>query len=327
MLNGLRERYEEFHGVAYTDKSLRAAAELSSRYLNDRRLPDKAIDLIDEAGAAAKLKKGKIKGAKRRVRSQRHRGGAGDHGPHPAAQGGGRRSRAAGQSRRRAQGQDLRPGPGGRAGGAGHQDEPRRARPAATGRSALRVRGPDRRRQDRAGQAAGRDAGRAVPALRHVGVHGAAHGVAPHRRASRLCRVRPGRPADRRHPPEPARGAAARRDREGAPGPVQPAVAGDGPRGADRQQRPQVRLPARHPDHDQQRRARGSCRGGCRGSATGGDERFGDTDEAFKRMFSPEFRNRLDAKVDFAPLDPGGHGADRRQVHRRAVGASWPRRR
>jgi ATP-dependent Clp protease ATP-binding subunit ClpA len=35
-----------------------------------------------------------------------------------------------------------------------------------------------------------------------------------------------------------------------------------------------------------------------------GDERFGDTDEAFKRMFSPEFRNRLDAKVDFAPLDP-----------------------
>jgi ATP-dependent Clp protease ATP-binding subunit ClpA len=70
VLNGLRERYEEFHGVSYTDKSLRAAAELSSRYLNDRRLPDKAIDLIDEAGAAAKLKKGKIKGAKRRVRSK-----------------------------------------------------------------------------------------------------------------------------------------------------------------------------------------------------------------------------------------------------------------
>src|SRR5262252_9062770 len=56
VLKGLRGRYEEFHGVSYTDKSLRAAAELSSRYLNDRRLPDKAIDLIDEAGAAAKLK-------------------------------------------------------------------------------------------------------------------------------------------------------------------------------------------------------------------------------------------------------------------------------
>jgi ATP-dependent Clp protease ATP-binding subunit ClpA len=70
VLSGLRDRYEEFHGVSYTDKSLRAAAELSSRYLNDRRLPDKAIDLIDEAGAAAKLKKGKIKGVKRRVRSK-----------------------------------------------------------------------------------------------------------------------------------------------------------------------------------------------------------------------------------------------------------------
>jgi ATP-dependent Clp protease ATP-binding subunit ClpA len=58
VLTGLRARYEEFHGVAYTDKSLRAAAELSSRYLNDRRLPDKAIDLMDEAGAAAKLKRG-----------------------------------------------------------------------------------------------------------------------------------------------------------------------------------------------------------------------------------------------------------------------------
>jgi ATP-dependent Clp protease ATP-binding subunit ClpA len=40
------------------------------------------------------------------------------------------------------------------------------------------------------------------------------------------------------------------------------------------------------------------------GFGASGDERFGDTDEAFKRMFSPEFRNRLDAKVDFAPLDP-----------------------
>jgi ATP-dependent Clp protease ATP-binding subunit ClpA len=73
VLTGLRQRYEEFHGVSYTDKSLRAAAELSSRYLNDRRLPDKAIDLIDEAGAAAKLKQrkgGKIKSAKPRVRSK-----------------------------------------------------------------------------------------------------------------------------------------------------------------------------------------------------------------------------------------------------------------
>ena len=45
VLRGLRSRYEEFHGVSYTDKSLRAAAELSSRHLPDRKLPDKAIDL------------------------------------------------------------------------------------------------------------------------------------------------------------------------------------------------------------------------------------------------------------------------------------------
>src|SRR5262249_841820 len=44
------------------------------------------------------------------------------------------------------------------------------------------------------------------------------------------------------------------------------------------------------------------------GFGVGGTDRLGDTDEAFKRMFSPEFRNRLDAKVDFAPLDPAVMG-------------------
>ena len=55
ILDGLRSKYEEFHGVSYTDEALDAAATLSARYLHDRRLPDKAIDLLDEAGAAAKL--------------------------------------------------------------------------------------------------------------------------------------------------------------------------------------------------------------------------------------------------------------------------------
>ncbi|HEX8361376.1 MAG TPA: AAA family ATPase [Longimicrobium sp.] len=58
ILEGLRERYEEFHGVRYAPEALRAAAELSGRYLHDRRLPDKAIDLMDEAGAEAKLAAG-----------------------------------------------------------------------------------------------------------------------------------------------------------------------------------------------------------------------------------------------------------------------------
>jgi len=56
ILQGLRTRYEEHHEVKYTDESLRAAAELSAKYINERFLPDKAIDVVDEAGAAVHLK-------------------------------------------------------------------------------------------------------------------------------------------------------------------------------------------------------------------------------------------------------------------------------
>jgi ATP-dependent Clp protease ATP-binding subunit ClpC len=55
ILRGLRDRYEAHHQVRYTDEALAAAVELSDRYLTDRRLPDKAIDLIDQAGARVKL--------------------------------------------------------------------------------------------------------------------------------------------------------------------------------------------------------------------------------------------------------------------------------
>jgi ATP-dependent Clp protease ATP-binding subunit ClpA len=55
ILQGLRERYENYHQVDYTEEGLRAAAELSHRYVSDRRLPDKAIDVIDEAGALAAM--------------------------------------------------------------------------------------------------------------------------------------------------------------------------------------------------------------------------------------------------------------------------------
>ncbi|MFG2605925.1 ATP-dependent Clp protease ATP-binding subunit [Streptomyces sp. NPDC048514] len=55
ILRGLRDRYEAHHQVQYTDEALVAAVELSDRYLTDRRLPDKAIDLIDQAGARVRL--------------------------------------------------------------------------------------------------------------------------------------------------------------------------------------------------------------------------------------------------------------------------------
>ncbi|MCE5243271.1 MAG: ATP-dependent Clp protease ATP-binding subunit ClpA [Desulfobacteraceae bacterium] len=57
ILVGLKSYYEEHHGIRYTDAALRAAAELSSRHINDRYLPDKAVDVIDEAGASLRLKK------------------------------------------------------------------------------------------------------------------------------------------------------------------------------------------------------------------------------------------------------------------------------
>lgn len=55
ILRGLKKRYEEHHNVTYTPEALRTAAELSERYINERFLPDKAIDVIDEAGARTKV--------------------------------------------------------------------------------------------------------------------------------------------------------------------------------------------------------------------------------------------------------------------------------
>ncbi|SDP36329.1 ATP-dependent Clp protease ATP-binding subunit ClpC [Klenkia soli] len=58
ILHGLRERYEDHHHVRFTDEALVAAVELSDRYLGDRRLPDKAIDLVDQAGARRRRRAG-----------------------------------------------------------------------------------------------------------------------------------------------------------------------------------------------------------------------------------------------------------------------------
>ena len=55
ILSGLKHRFESHHGIQYDAQALQAAAELSARHLNDRRLPDKAIDVIDEAGAKERL--------------------------------------------------------------------------------------------------------------------------------------------------------------------------------------------------------------------------------------------------------------------------------
>ncbi|MDR0374159.1 MAG: ATP-dependent Clp protease ATP-binding subunit ClpA [Treponema sp.] len=59
ILQGLKPKYEEFHGVAYTDEAISAAVSLSAQYITERRLPDKAIDVMDEAGAFARMREWK----------------------------------------------------------------------------------------------------------------------------------------------------------------------------------------------------------------------------------------------------------------------------
>ncbi len=56
ILKGLRSHFEDFHGLKYSDEAIKAAVELAARYITDRKLPDKAIDVIDEAGASQWLK-------------------------------------------------------------------------------------------------------------------------------------------------------------------------------------------------------------------------------------------------------------------------------
>jgi ATP-dependent Clp protease ATP-binding subunit ClpA len=65
ILRGLRARYEEHHGILYTETALEAAAELAAKHINDRFLPDKAIDLIDEAAASVMLESA---GARKSIR-------------------------------------------------------------------------------------------------------------------------------------------------------------------------------------------------------------------------------------------------------------------
>src|SRR5260221_11641994 len=58
ILTGIKSYYEKHHNVRYTSSSIKSAVELSARYVNDRFLPDKAIDVMDEAGVAGHLRSG-----------------------------------------------------------------------------------------------------------------------------------------------------------------------------------------------------------------------------------------------------------------------------
>ena len=131
ILKGLRDRYEAHHRVTITDQALVAAANLADRYISDRHLPDKAIDLIDEAGSRLRIKRMQTPPDFKELENQ-HRAG-------PAAEEGGRRGPALRGGRPAA-----RPGEGaargeGREGG---RDQGQRRRPVRRGRRGGHRRGP-----------------------------------------------------------------------------------------------------------------------------------------------------------------------------------------
>ncbi len=257
ILRGLKSRFEEHHGISYSDEALRAAVELSSRHINDRHLPDKAIDVIDEAGAYCRLQPEatrpkvvdvdliqNIVAKIARIPPKNVSASDRDVLRHLER-----------DLKLVIFGQDRAIG----ALGVGDQDGALGPRRRAQARRLVPVLGPDRRRQDRGHAPARDDDGRRADPLRHVGVHGAAYGLAPDRRAAGLCRFRSGRLAHRSDHEAPALRAVVRRDREGASRGVQPAAAGHGSWHADRQQRPQGRFPQRH-DRDDDERGRAGDR-------------------------------------------------------------------
>ena len=252
ILRGLKPYYEEHHGVRYTGDALTAAVDLSARYIHDRKLPDKAIDVIDEVGAAQNL----VAPSKRKktiaVRDIEDVVAKIARIPPKNV------SRDDKETLRNLE-RDLKRMVFG-------QDKAIDALVAAIklARAGLRepekpignylFSGPTGVGKTEVAPPARHDARRRTRPLRHVGIYGAPQRLAPDRRAARLCRLRPGRPDDRRHRPESLCRDAAGRDREGASRPVQRAAPDHGSRQADRSQRQADRFPQRHPDHDDQRR-------------------------------------------------------------------------
>ncbi|VTM10657.1 ATP-dependent Clp protease ATP-binding subunit ClpA [Pseudomonas aeruginosa] len=265
ILKGLKGRFEQHHHIEYSDEALRAAAELAARYINDRHMPDKAIDVIDEAGAYQRLQP-EEKRVKRIEVAQVEDIVAKIARIPP------KHVTTSDKELLRNLERDLKLTVFG-------QDDAIESLSTAIKLSRAGLKAPDKPvgsflfagptgvGKTEGGAAAGQGAGRGAGALRHVRVHGAAYRVAADRRASGLRRLRPGRPAHRGDHQDPALRVAARRDREGPPGSLQPAAAGDGPRYPHRQQRTQGGFPQHHPDHDHQCR-RGGWRRARRSAST-----------------------------------------------------------
>ena len=183
ILRGLKSRYEEHHGIKYEDDALRAAAELAASHINDRHMPDKAIDVVDEAGANLRLQPVEKRAAT--VTVTQIENVVARIARIPAEERVDFRPRHPQESRAQPQADHLRPGQGHRGPLGRHQDVALRSRRSAQAGGLVPVLRTHRRRQDRGHPSAGHRHGHRVRALRHVRVHGAPHRVAPHRRPAR----------------------------------------------------------------------------------------------------------------------------------------------
>ena len=314
ILKGLRDRYEAHHKVNITDEALEAAAELADRYISDRFLPDKAIDLIDEAASRMRIKSMSSPPVYRELEEEiettrRDKEAAIENQEFEKAAHLRDRERQLTNKKR-----DLEDawesGEGGERPSIGEEEIAdivsmwtgipvfklteaetqklmrmedelhkrvigqhqaievvakaiRRSRAGSEGPEAadrlVHLPGPVGRGQDRAGAHAGgvplRRRGGHGPD-RHVGVHGEARRVPARRLASRLRRLRRGRPAHGGGPAQAVQRPAAGRDREGPPGRLQHPAADPGGRSPDRLPGPHGGLPARDRDHDLEHRGR-----------------------------------------------------------------------
>ena len=176
ILKGLKPYFEEFHKLRYTNDAIKAAVELSARYINDRKLPDKAIDVIDETGASQMLlpesRRKKTIGVKEIEATIATMARIP---PKTVSKDDAEVLQHLDETLKRVvYGQDAA------IDGAGLGDQARPRRPARSGEAdrLLPVLRPDRRRQDRGGAAARRQPRRRADPLRHVGIHGAPHRVA-----------------------------------------------------------------------------------------------------------------------------------------------------
>jgi ATP-dependent Clp protease ATP-binding subunit ClpA len=239
ILKGLAPRYEEHHGVRYTVPALRACVELSAKHLADRFLPDKAIDVMDEVGAAVRL----------RSKDKRKTVGVADVERLVSQMAKVPIESASTSDRERLEqlqedllgavyGQDeavetvVRAVKRGRAGLGGSQ-KPIGSflfiGPTGVGKTEL-----------------------AKQLAATMGVEFLRFDMSEYRAAG-LRRLRGRGTSGGVDPPHPARGSAARRDREGPPGSLRHPAADHGSRDPDRQPRARGRLPPRRPDHDLER--------------------------------------------------------------------------